>query len=57
MSTSQEAETSPARGHSPRFRWFLLWCLVLYYALYGTGLAAVVEGLGPASSYELWQTR
>ena len=37
MSASQEAETSPARGHSPRFRWFVLWCLVLYYTLYGVG--------------------
>lgn len=37
MSASQEAETSPARGHSPRFRWFLLWCVVLYYTLYGVG--------------------
>ena len=37
MSASQEAETSPARGHSPRFRWFILWCLVLYYTLYGVG--------------------
>lgn len=37
MSASQEAETSPVRGHSPRFRWFVLWCVVLYYALYGVG--------------------
>ena len=37
MSASQEAETSPARRHSPRFKWFILWCLVLYYTLYGVG--------------------
>jgi hypothetical protein len=37
MSASQEAETSPVRGHSPRFRWFVLWCAVLSYALYGVG--------------------
>ena len=37
MCASQEAETSPARGHSPRFRWFVLWCVVLYYTLYGVG--------------------
>lgn len=37
MSASQGAETSPARGHSPRFRWFVLWCVVLYYTLYGAG--------------------
>ena len=37
MSASQEAETSPVRGRSPRFRWFVLSCVVLYYALYGVG--------------------
>ncbi len=37
MSASQEAETSPVRGHSPRFRWFVLGCTVLSYTLYGLG--------------------
>lgn len=37
MNASQEAETSPVRGHSPRFRWFVLWCVVLSYTLYGAG--------------------
>ena len=37
MSASQEAETSPVRGHSPRFRWFVVSCVVTFYAFYGVG--------------------
>jgi hypothetical protein len=37
MSTSQEAENPPSRGHSPRLRWFVLSCVVLNYTLYGVG--------------------
>ena len=38
MSASQEAESSAVQRLSPGFRWFILWCVILYYAIYAVGV-------------------